>query len=95
MTTAESLLKDLLELHDLGKKNLAHDYEAVRKIRRESDAKWEEARVLLYGEQPVDNKPKTPQEAERWGKRAEAAAVRRRGMKLPDGRQRLEQAPPK
>lgn len=78
MTTHESLLRDLLELHDLGKKNLAHDYDAVRKIRRESDAKWEEARVLLYGEQPVDNKPK-PSEAARWEKRAEAAAVKRRG----------------
>lgn len=79
MSTAESLLKDLLELHDLGKKNLAHDYDAVRKIRRESDAKWEEARVLLYGEQPVDNKPKTQQEAERWDKRSQAAAAVRRG----------------
>lgn len=79
MATAESLLRDLLELHDLGKKNLANDYEAVRKIRREQDAKWEEARVLLFGEQPVDNKPKTPQEKARWDKRAEAAAAVRKG----------------
>lgn len=79
MSTHESLLRDLLELHDLGKRNLAHDYDAVRKLRREQDAKWEEARVLLYGEQPQDNKPKTPAEAARWEKRAEAVAAKRRG----------------
>lgn len=74
----ESLLRDLLELHDLSRRNLANDYDAIRKIRRESDAKWEQARTLLYGEKPADAKPKSPAEAERWNKRAQAAAARRK-----------------
>lgn len=75
---AEALLRDLLELHDLQKRNLANDYDAIRKIRRESDAKWDQARVLLYGEKLADAKPKSPAEAERWNKRAQSAAARRK-----------------
>jgi hypothetical protein len=78
MASAESLLRDLLGLHDLGKKNLTNDYEAVRKIRREQDSKWEEARVLLNGEPAIDNKPRTAGEAERWNKRAAAVAQSRK-----------------
>ncbi len=82
MATHESLLKDLLELHDLSKKNLAHDYEAVRRIRREQDAKWEEVRIMLYGQPEIDNKPRTESQKVQWDKRSKAVAATRTGKKV-------------
>lgn len=53
------------------------NYEAVRKHRRESEALWERARFAVYGPKPVDNKPRTKAEAERWERNAARVAARR------------------
>lgn len=47
LRTAERLLRELLEIHDLQSRRLVNDYDSVRKIRRTGNRLWEEARVFL------------------------------------------------
>lgn len=78
-----ALLKELVDMHDL-EQRLAPmgggaPYADVRKVRREAEGLWRRARVAIYGEPEVDNKPRSKAEGERWKRNEERVAARRAG----------------
>lgn len=79
-TSAEELIKSLVDMHELegriGKKGGA-SYEDVRKLRREGAALWATAHAHVYGPPKVDNKPKNAAEAARWKRNEQRVAAGR------------------
>lgn len=61
MSYERALLQRLLDIHDMHSKRLTDDYDAVRKIRRQEAATFEEARQFLARpEGSLVAKPVTP-----------------------------------
>jgi hypothetical protein len=57
-TYARELLSRMLEVHDMQQKNVANDYESVRRIRKQSNTLFEEVRAFLSrGEVQVPTAP--------------------------------------
>jgi hypothetical protein len=78
--TAAEILKALVDMRDAEAKVAkgGDNYDAVRHVRRNSDALWKQARELVYGpEEPQNAEPHSKTEAERWKRNAERVAVKR------------------